>query len=497
MKTNMKYLNIFIFSLLTLTLSAQSASIKGQLQNADGAAIEFANVALYSSIDSSLQKVEISDEAGLFKIQSINQGEYFLTATYVGLSEVNKSISLKASEQLDLGVLSFNQLSVELAEATVTASRVMVEIKPDRTVFNVEGTINSTGSDAISLLRKAPGVTVDNNDNINVLGRAGVLLYVDGKRLPLSGEDLTGYLQSLPAEQIDRIDIITNPGAKYEAEGNAGIIDIRLKRDKSLGTNGQVSSTISRGRYTSGNINLSGNYRNKKMNIFANGGFGDGGSFTDLFFYSRQNGIILDEELGFIRDYQNFNYRVGVDLFATDKSVFGILIGGRKVDADNLSTDFIKISDQNSPTSIDSILVAENNAMYQRGQSTVNVNYRFDNRKGNTLNIDLDYGKYSNDTYRFQPNKYYDANQENILTEVISEFDTPTDIDIYTAKIDYEQDLFGGKLGLGSKISMVKSDNTFLVFDVENGSSTQDNTLSNIFDYDENVYAGYLTFQEK
>ncbi len=172
----------------------------------------------------------------------------------------------------DLGVLPLNwPTGINLAEVTVTASRVLVEIKPDRTIFNVDGTINSAGSDAISLLRKAPNVTVDNNDNISVLGRAGVLLYVDGKRLPLTGEDLTNYLQSLPAEQIDRIEIISNPGAKYEAEGNAGIIDIRLKRDKNLGANGSVNMTASQGRYHRANLSGSGNYRNKRFNAFGNG----------------------------------------------------------------------------------------------------------------------------------------------------------------------------------------------------------------------------------
>jgi hypothetical protein len=94
----------------------------------------------------------------------------------------------------------------------------MVEVRSDRTVFNIQGTINSAGTDALSLMRKAPGVTVDNNDNISVLGRAGVLIYLDGKRLPLSAQDLSAYLQSLPADQIDRIDIITNPGSRYSIE---------------------------------------------------------------------------------------------------------------------------------------------------------------------------------------------------------------------------------------------------------------------------------------
>ena len=143
-----------------------------------------------------------------------------------------RDLVLESGEQKQLGALTFESSAVELETATVTASRAMVEVKPDRTIFNVEGTINSAGDDGLELLRKAPGVLVDNNDNISVLSRSGVLLYVDGKRMPLSGEDLTNYLRNLPADQIDRIEVITNPGARYEAEGNAGIIDIRPEKKR-------------------------------------------------------------------------------------------------------------------------------------------------------------------------------------------------------------------------------------------------------------------------
>jgi len=204
-------------------------------------------VALYATQDSSFAKVGVSDDIGKFKLQGIDAGNYFLVASYVGYSDIRiEDIDLTKDQQEDLKILQFKPITTELAQATVTAKRDMVEVKGDRMVFNVQGTTNSAGSDAISLLRIAPGVVVDNNDNINVLGRSGVLLFVDGKRLPLTGEDLSSYLQNLPAEQIDRIDIITNPGAKYEAEGNAGILDIRLKKDKNLGANGSVNGALVR-----------------------------------------------------------------------------------------------------------------------------------------------------------------------------------------------------------------------------------------------------------
>ncbi|MFT5168051.1 MAG: iron complex outermembrane receptor protein, partial [Saprospiraceae bacterium] len=170
----MRLIFTLTFILSSLFINVQAASIKGQLQDKENNPVSFANVALYSAADSSLVKVETSNEAGIFQISGINAGSYFLSATYVGVGDLRQNdINLTADQILDLGVLVFGESSVELGEVTVTAARAMVEVKSDRMVFNVQGTINSTGSDAIELLRKAPGVTVDNNDNINVLGRSG------------------------------------------------------------------------------------------------------------------------------------------------------------------------------------------------------------------------------------------------------------------------------------------------------------------------------------
>ncbi|MFK7774637.1 MAG: TonB-dependent receptor [Saprospiraceae bacterium] len=482
---------LFLFS---INLQAQTASLKGLLEDENKSPVSFANVALFLASDSSMLKVETSDEAGVFQLKNLREGNYFIVASYVGYSEMRKNnIQLTANQQLDLGKINFNSSAVKLQEATVTASRVMVEVKPDRTVFNVEGTINSVGSDAISLLRKAPGVTVDNNDNINVLGRAGVLLYIDGKRLPLVGDDLKNYLQNLTAEQIDRIDIITNPGAKYEAEGNAGIIDIRLKKDKSHGANGSISSTYMQGIYPKYNINSSGNYRNKKLNAFAAIGGGKGEGFNKIAFESLQNGLILDETNDFKFDWKYYNVRFGVDFFLGENHTLGILFNnnGGKNEQDLVNRFLIR--NGNTPNLLDSSLVANTSSMRQRSQNTFNINYRFDNQKGRSLNLDLDYGVFANDSERYQPNRYYD-NEGNLLTEIINSFDTPTDIDIYTFKADFEDKFLGGQLGFGTKLSRVVSDNTFLFFDEINGEPIQNDYRSNIFEYTENVYAAYVSY---
>lgn len=491
----MKLCYTLLLSLAAFQLLAQNANITGKVNDAEGQAVLFANVALFSATDTSLVKVETTNEKGGFELRGLAAGNYHLQITYVGAKDLwKRNIQLADAQKLDLGLLSFEPASVELAQATVTATRALVEIKPDRTVFNVQGTINSVGADAISLLRKAPGVTVDNNDNINVLGRAGVLLYVDGKRLPLTGQDLSSYLQNLPAEQIDRIDIISNPGARYEAEGNAGIIDIRLKKDKNLGTNGSLNTTYSQGRYAKSNLNASGNYRQKAFNAYGSVGLGDGAIFHNMDFNSTQNNISLSETNRDRNSWQNFDYRFGADFFAGKKHTIGFLVSERRMEGQRRGLSRITIAPQSAPNALDSILVANTTANDKRQQNTYNVNYRFDNNKGRTINIDLDYGKYNNDSERFQPNRYFDAAEDKLLTEVVNSFDTPTDIDISTFKLDFEDGLWGGQFTAGTKLSRVVSDNSFLVYDVLDDIPAINDRQSNRFEYTENVFAGYVNF---
>ena len=488
----------FLFCILFVFFSFQSkaASIFGVLQDEQREAIIHATVALYATQDSSLIKVGVSDDIGEFKMQNIGAGNYFLTASYVGFSDLTiDNIALTEDQELDLGALEFQATATELKQATVTAFRDIVEVKADRTVFNVQGTINSTGSDAISLLRVAPGVAVDNENNINVLGRSGVLLFVDGKRLPLTGEDLSNYLQNLPAEQIDKIDIITNPGARYEAEGNAGIIDIRLKKDKSLGANGSVNGTYSKGEYARYNLGLSGNYRNKRMNVFGTVGIGQRNSFFDMFFKNTQNGIYLDKMNESVLNGDFSNFRIGTDFFVSEKHTVGFLVEGRERTRNNDRVNRTNISDANTPSIIDSILVAENTEETKATQNQYNVNYRYDDRaKERSINLDLDFGRFNNESNRLQPNRYFNAAEDKLLAENIVVFDSPTEIDIYTAKLDFEEKVLDGKLGFGTKLSRVVSDNTFLLYNTTNNVQSLNDTRSNLFDYDENVYAGYINY---
>ena len=489
----MKKLILLLFTVLSINLSAQ-LSIDGIFQDDESSPIMFSNVVLYSSSDSSMVKVESSDEDGKFSLRGIAKGHYYIVSSYVGFNDYQSSEIELSNSSVDMGVLQMVTSSVQLETAVVKAKRTLIEVKPDRMVFNVEGTINSAGDNALGLLRKAPGVLVDNNNNISVLSRSGVLIYIDGKRLPLNGDDLTSYLNNLPAEQIDRMDIITNPGAKYEAEGNAGIIDIRMKRDKSHGTNGSISGSLSQGQLLTGNISSVGNYRNKTLNTFGTLGYNGGKSFSRMHFLNNQNNLRTDENQYLENDDNGINYRWGTDFFLGKNHTIGFLITGQKNETKSISENSSEISLLSNPTAIDSVLLADNSSLQNRDGSAYNINYAFDNKKS-SLNFDIDYGRYRNESDYIQPNRYYDATRTELLTEVLTEYDTPVDIDIYTAKIDYETELVGGKLGLGSKISKVDTDNTFLFYNIIDGQRVQNNKRSNEFFYDENVYAGYASYQ--
>ena len=470
-------------------ITAQN-TISGMLNDDTDNPILFANVVLNDSETNKMVKVESTDENGAFTFKGINNGDYYMVISYIGYEEYRSELITLNQEDKNMGTITMSTGSVQLETAVVKAKRAIVEVKPDRTVFNVEGTVNAVGDNALGLLRKAPGVLVDNNNNISVLSRSGVLIYVDGKRLPLSGDDLKAYLENLPAEQIDRMDIITNPGAKYEAQGNAGIIDIRLKRNKNHGANGSISGTLTQGRYTRGNVSSTGNYRNERLNTFGTLGYGQGESFNEIYFLNQQNGLRMEEDNFSKNGFDNINYRWGTDFYFGKNHTLGFLIGGQNGTGNNQSENRIEIGQWTNPVVVDSILVANNSSESDRQQRTYNLNYVFDNKK-HTLNVDLDYGMYDNNQFYDQPNLYYNPQETEIISQVLTQYDTPVDIKIATAKVDYETDALGGKWGFGSKVSNVETDNTFLFYDIVAGERVQNNRRSNRFKYDENVYAVY------
>lgn len=485
---------LMVFFLFQGSMTAQSFAIRGKIEDDKKAVVPFANVVLYQkTTPPKIQRAEASDLDGNFIVSNVSPGSYQLQISFLGYEDNMLDVEV-VNKDIDLGLVNLKQGGIKLETTVITAKRAMVEVKPDRTVFNVEGTINSAGDNAFGLLRKAPGVLVDNNNNVTVLGRTGVLVYVDGKKLPLNGDDLVNYLEGITSEQIDKIDIISNPGARYEAEGNAGIIDIRLKRNKNYGTNGSVSGAFSQGEFARYNTSFGINNRSEKLNLFGSGGFNINKGFNSMLFQNELNALFMNES-NYIENSRNgLNGKFGADYFINKSSTIGFLYTGNLRDSQGRTNNRVEISPLANKNNIDSILIANNVNDRDGNDHIFNINYAYNGKNSRTLNIDLDYGRYNNDGLSYQPNEYYDPTETVVLSGFFSEYETPVQIDIYTFKLDFEQNALGGKLGAGTKVSRVNSDNVFRFYELIDGDRNIVNTRSNEFNYDEQVYAGYINY---
>ena len=493
----MKKVATFLLAILCLqfTSAQQDAQLTGRIVNAAAEPISFATIMLHSAVDTALVKAQVSELAGNFHFQNLQAGDYFLKITYVGFTDyISSTIELSAGEERHLPNILLSEQAEELQAVVVKASRPIVEVHPDKTIFNIEGSINASGNDALELLRKAPGVVVDNNERIMLMGKNGVQVYIDGKRSPLSADDLSDFLRTLQSSDIDAIEIITNPSAKYEAEGNAGIINIRLKKDKSLGTNGSVTSSFRQGVTPKINNSLSFNHRNKQLNIFGRYGnnFGQWRNVNNI--HRFQVGQGFDAHSDMVSDDESHQFRLGSDLFINKHSTMGFLVSGALNEGHWSNEARTHIYDLESQLT-NGYLLATNNIIGNRDNLQANVNYALKKEGGTTLNMDVDYALYRNNGDSYQPNKYMDASESLLLEERIFRSITPTDIDMYTFKIDYEKNVGAGKLAMGAKSSYVTTDNTFNFFDVIDGEELLNGDRSNNFVYQENVNAVYSTFQ--
>ncbi len=326
----------------------------------------------------------------------------------------------------------------------------MIEVKADKTVFNVENSINATGSNAFELLQKSPGVTTDKDDNISMQGKNGVKIYIDGKPTQMGGADLAAYLRSINSADIESIEMITNPSAKYDASGNAGIINIRLKKNKNYGANGNIASGVAFGHTPKYNNSLSLNYRNKKINIFSNYS-NNYGHYRNIFnLYRVQNDSTYDQHSINLNNNKSNNVKAGIDYYINSKNIIGVMVTAN-FNTSSSSTSSNTVISPNNTDVPNRILYASNDLPGTRNNIDYDINYHYADTSGRTLDIDADLVNFRRTGTSYQPNYYRDPFTNDLLDEKIYRNNTPTNIDIYTAKIDYEQPFYKGKVRIWRK----------------------------------------------
>lgn len=496
-------LSLFLF-LYNPIFGQDGAIIKGKVSDESQESLAYANVLLNNAIDSTLHKVEITDDAGIFNFQQIRPGDYFISISYVGLSEYSSDVfSLSGNDFLDLEEIVIGANKNDLSEVTVIAKRPMIEVKPDKLVFNIENSVNASGNNALELLRKAPGVVLDNNENINLMGKSGVRVYINDRPSYLGPQDLANYLRTLNSDQIESIEIITNPSARYDAEGNAGIINIKLKKNKNHGTNGSISvngsfgvDTVDVSMHPSYGATVSLNHRNKFINLYGSYGYNENQGYNFERLSRTQNDRFFDQNILTNNKSNTHVAKLGLDYFLNKKSTIGFLINGNFSETSNNGGSDIRIG-PNSTNQVEQILVSESITDGPTDNMDLNLNYQFKGDNDLVWNIDADYGTFSRDNTNSYPNTLFSSDMQTVLSDSLYADKQLSDINIYSFRIDHERNLGKGKLGTGIKTALVETNNSFDFFSNINGSNVIDLERSNDFDYSENVNAAYITYDLK
>jgi iron complex outermembrane recepter protein len=492
-----KILTIITLSCITLSIFGQKITVKAHDQEKN--IVEFATVALLAAKDSAIIKGEITDMDGNAVFENVPNGQYLIKSSFVGLQDHWSEVINMNNQDVNVVAL-LAPTSQQLNEVTITAKKPIIEVNADRLILNPDASISMAGISALDLLRKAPGVVIDNNDGIQLKGKNGVRIYIDGKPSQLTQQDLANLLRNMTSNDIEAVEIITNPSAKYDAQGNAGIINIRLKKNRNFGTNGSASLGLGYGDYHKANANLTLNNRQGKLNTFGNVGIGDSKWYNEMSLYRLQDGKVFDSFQSQVNHNKPVNAKLGMDYYFNNKHTFGYMVNGfAQYGPNRYRSNSQNLISTQQREGIDSVLVASNNIDSRSINFAFNANYKYSDTSGNEFVFDIDRGLYRSESFSTQPNEYLTSLGGQRLNSRTFTNDTPSDIDIFTVKGDYTKTLksSGWNLGTGFKYSSVKSDNTFVLNNLVDGNEIKDIFNSNEFFYDESVSALYVNANGK
>jgi iron complex outermembrane recepter protein len=487
------------FGLASFTSEAQ-LNLSGTVGSA-GKPLEAATINLLKASDSSIVKMTMSMKMGDFKLSNIETGKYLVYVTAVGYQKYYSPAFELGNQSHKLPAIDLAAANKALAGVTVTSKKAFIEQRPGKTVINVEASATSAGLNALELLEKSPGVSVDKDGVISLKGKQGVMVLVDGKPTYMSGADLAGLLKSMQSNNIDQVEIMTNPPAKYDAAGNSGIINIKTKKSNTRGLNGNLSSSYTQGIYGRTNQSLNVNYRNKNINIFGGLGYSYYEGFNNLkldrVFYGADKSIVgLSDQVSRPHFYgNNYSAKAGVDYTLSKKDVIGVMVnsffsnGGENP----YSTSYVRDARSNIIYSLKS----ENDNTFKFSNVSTNFNYKhtFDSI-GREISADLDYIYYNKNSNTLLSTATFDKHGAKNANDVNLKGVIPSGIDIYSFKVDYVHPLSKTlKLEAGGKSSFVNSNNQ-VEYTRNNGTGWYADNRSNHFIYKENLNAAYVSISK-
>ncbi|WP_367865328.1 outer membrane beta-barrel protein [Pedobacter sp. WC2423] len=500
-----QFLLLAVFLLKSLTSQGQTdinTKVSGKIMNSSTEPSSFASVGLFKSTDSVLLKGTLTTEDGNFIIQSIPAGSYYLSASVMGYKKYkSQTFTVDINDNKKLDLIYLVKESYQLNEVVIKSNKPLIENKIDKTVLNIENSVLAAGNTALELLQKAPGVSVDNKQ-ISLRGKSNVLILIDGKATYLSQDQVSDLLSSTQSSTIQSIEIMTNPSSKYDATGNAGIINIKMKKNQAYGTNGTINISAGSGRYRKTNGGIALNQKTAIYNFFALYNYNDNIDFNSLTVdrYTTDMGQSTFFNSSSFAKYQNRaqNFKVGTDFNISNQSTIGFIVSGNLRRSTTTQSSINYIGSQ--PLKIDSAVVGLNKGKNPNNYLTYNLNYKaILDTSGTELSISTDYSSSRGKENHDFTNQFLDQGLNEYKTPDAFRNYTPSNADIYVAKADFSHPFNKNtKLEAGLKYSAVRTDNN-LVFDhlLPNGSYNNDVKRSNHFLYNEDIAAAYVNFNKE
>ena len=495
----MKIASIFIvmFSLCAFTATAQHQLTGTVKDAADGSPVPYSTAALLRPDSSAVTGVTTGND-GRFVLENVKAGDYLLQISFIGYQKEYLTVNVPA--QSDLGEILLSEDVNKLTEVVVTARRPLVEQKLDRMVVSVSGNIITSGLNVNDLLKQLPGLIVDQNGSVTLNGRPATV-YIDGRPTRLPAEQVAQMLNGMMGDVVDRVELIANPSSRYEAGMSAAIVNIRLKRDASLGVNGSVQAGVGFTDYdfvSRGGLNL--NYRSKKLNIFGNYGYNKTPEYNETWQTRNYAGAppVTYDQYSLSRPVSSgHTLRAGVDGYISPKQTVGFLFTGSFSDNDGAFASKAEIA-RTGDVKTDSTVLSDSWFTNKFSSQMYNLNYRLVISDGEELTVDADYGRVYARNRQDIKSGYFNADgvEQRLPTEF--QYNGPRNIDIFSLKADYEKSFSEkSRMEAGVKTGKTITDNEILYENRYNGEWVNDANQSNQFKYSEVVSAGYATYSQK
>lgn len=447
--------------------------------------------------DSTVLQSKVTDNNGAVSFSGLPADFYICRVSRVDYKTHHTAL-LDLRNNLNISeTIVLQPLTGVLRDVTVTSKKPFVQYMPDKTVINVEAGITNAGATVMEVLERSPGITIDREGNISLKGRPAVQVMIDGKLTQLGGADLQNLLSGISATQVETIELIDNPGAKYDAAGNAGIINIKTKKNKQRGFNGSVTTSYGQGRFPKNNNSLVLNLRSGKVNYFLTYSMNQNRNFFELYAlrsYYGQNGSVnsvLEQDAYTKNKIALHTVKTGVDYFVNNKTTLGVAFTGTTLSRSSIGRS--PATWKNASGVADSVILTTNSGATEFDQAGINVNARHTFSALREWSADIDYIGYNINTTQHFENRLVTSSG---LPEA-SKGEIPTDIRIFSARTDYSH-RFGNLLWeAGLKTSRVSTDNLAQYYLFQNNQWEEDLGKSNHFLYTENIHAAYSSIDAK